>query len=227
MNAIELLETQHRDVDDLFARLESGAGSDKARQKLFDDVADLLAIHASIEELHFYPAVKAAAERTEETVEHSLEEHVDIKRKLSICMATSLHSDKFADRLRALKDEVQHHVKDEREQLFPQVRRIFDGDQLEALGQEMTSTMAELQKGHPRRDVPLQTIAPMPSTPLPTQGALSSRIMPRIGRMLALPLELVGVAKQVGKLASHAREAATGFVHGVQRGLGQHKKRQA
>jgi len=225
MNAIELLETQHRDVDDLFARLEQGGGSEKTRQKLFDDLADLLAIHASIEELHFYPAVKAA--KTEENVEHSLEEHVDIKRKLSVCMATSLTSDKFAERLRQLKEEVQHHVKDERSELFPKVRRIFDGDQLEAIGQEMTSTMAELQKGHPRRDVPLQTMAPMPSMALPTQGSISSRVVPRVGRLLALPLQMVGVVKQVGKLAMQAKHAATGFARGVQRGLDRGKKREA
>ncbi|HEX6835650.1 MAG TPA: hemerythrin domain-containing protein [Polyangia bacterium] len=225
MNAIELLDTQHRDVDDLFARLESGSGTAKARQKLFDDLADMLAIHASIEELHFYPAVKAA--KTEENIEHSLDEHLDIKRKLSLCMATSVSSDKFLERLRALKQEVQHHVKDEREQLFPKVRRIFDGDQLEALGQEMTSTMAELQKGHPRRDVPLQTMAPMPSTPLPTQGSISSRVMPHIGRALALPLQMVGVAKQLGKFAMQARQAATGFARGVRRGLEKNRKREA
>lgn len=225
MNAIELLDTQHRDVDDLFARLESGSGTPKARQKLFDDLADMLAIHASIEELHFYPAVKAA--RTEENIEHSLDEHLDIKRKLSLCMATSVSSDKFPQRLRALKEEVQHHVKKEREQLFPKVRRIFDGDQLEALGQEMTSTMAELQKGHPRRDVPLQTMAPMPSTSLPTQGSISSRVMPRIGRALALPLQMIGIAKQLGKFAMQAREAAIGFARGVQRGLEKNKKREA
>jgi hemerythrin superfamily protein len=225
MNAIELLDTQHRDVDDLFARLESGSGTPKARQKLFDDLADMLAIHASIEELHFYPAVKAA--RTEENIEHSLEEHLDIKRKLSLCMATSVSSDKFLERLRALKHEVQHHVKEEREELFPKVRRIFDGDQLEALGQEMTSTMAELQKGHPRRDVPLQTMAPMPSTPLPTQGSISSRVMPRISRALALPLQMIGVAKQLGKFAMQAREAATGFARGVRRGLEKNRKREA
>ncbi len=225
MNAIELLETQHRDVDDLFARLESGEGGAKARQKLFDDLADLLAIHASIEELHFYPAAKAA--KAEETVEHSLEEHVGIKRKLSMCMATSVSSNKFAERLRALKEEVQHHVADERSELFPKVERIFDADQLEALGQEMTSTMAELQKGHPRRDVPLQTIAPMPSTPLPTQGAISSRVIPRVGRVLAVPLQMIGVAKQLGKFAMHAREAVGGFVSGVQRGLAKKKKREA
>ena len=115
MNAIELLETQHRDIDDLFARLERETGEVKARQKLFDDLADLLAIHASIEELHFYPAVKAA--KTDEDVEHSLEEHLGIKRKLSMAMATKPSSDKFLGRLRELKHEVQHHVKEERSEL--------------------------------------------------------------------------------------------------------------
>jgi hemerythrin superfamily protein len=222
MNAIELLETQHRDVDELFARLERGAGGGKTRQKSFDDLADLLAIHASIEELHFYPAVKAA--KAEENVEHSLEEHVGIKRKLSVLMATKLSSDKFAERLRDLKEEVQHHVKEERTELFPKVRRILDADQLEAIGQEMTSTMAQLQQGHPRRDVPLQTMAPMPAMELPTQGSISSRVMPHLSRALALPLQMIGVGKQVGKLAMKAREVATGFVRGVQRGLKKQQK---
>src|SRR5262249_48698545 len=55
MNAIELLETQHRDVDSMLALLETG----DRNQKLFDDLADLLAIHTNIEEQHFYPSVKA------------------------------------------------------------------------------------------------------------------------------------------------------------------------
>jgi hemerythrin superfamily protein len=210
MNAIELLETQHRDVDELFARLERDGGSDKTRQTLFDDLADLLAIHASIEELHFYPAVKAAP--TEEKVEHSLEEHLDIKRKLSLLMATPLSSDRFIARLRALKDEVQDHVENERTELFPKVRRILDADQLEAIGQEMTSTMAELQQGHPRLDVVLQTLAPMPSTPLPAQGSIGSRVLPHLSRVLALPLQLIGVGKQVGKLMMKAKGAALGFL---------------
>jgi hemerythrin-like domain-containing protein len=225
MNAIELLETQHHDLADLLARLETGGGGAEARQKLFDDLADLLAIHASIEELHFYPAVKAAT--SDESIEHSLEEHLDIKRKLSMCMATSVSSEKFAVRLRDLKQEVQRHVTEERSELFPKVRRILDGDQLEAIGQEMTSTMAELQKGHPRHDVPLQTIAPMPMTTLPTQSWLGSRIVPHLGRALTVPLQLVGVAKQARKLAMQARETATLFVRGVQRGMSRVKKREA
>jgi len=216
MDAIELLETQHRDVDALFARLERAAG--KARAQIFDDLADLLAIHASIEELHFYPAVKTAA--TEDNVERSTEEHLGIKRKLSLCMGTSIDGDKFDERLRALKEEVQQHVGEERAELFPKVRRLFDGDQLEALGQEMTSTMAELQQGRPRFDVPLQTIAPMPLTELPQQGPISSRLMPRISRLLTLPLQAIGIVRM-------ARDLAQGFVDGVRRGLQRSRKRPA
>jgi hemerythrin-like domain-containing protein len=218
MNAIDLLDTQHLDIDDLFARLERSEAGDASRQKLFDDLADLLAIHATIEELHFYPAVRAA--RTEEILEHSLQEHVGIKRKLALCMASPVGSSRFAERLRALADEVHHHVGDERAELFPKVRRIFDRDQLEAIGQEMTSTMAQLQQGRPRFDVPLQTIAPMPLTEVPAQGNLSSRIVPRISRFLALPLQLFGVAKLMGRLT-------TDFIRGVRHGLTRIRRREA
>jgi hemerythrin superfamily protein len=221
MDAIELLETQHGDIDALFARLDHGGGGN-ARQKLFDDLADLLAIHASIEELHFYPAVKTAT--TDDPVEHSTEEHLGIKRKLSMCMATSLSSDKFDERLRALKEEVQHHVGSERTEVFPRVRQILDADQLLALGQEMTSTMAELQKGHPRRSVPLQTMAPMPSVSLPMQSAIGSRVLPHLAGLLTLPMELLGVAKLLRKLAGQARELPGAFLQGVQRGIARNRR---
>jgi hemerythrin superfamily protein len=206
MNAIDLLDTQHRDVDSMFAMLETG----DRNQRVFDDFADLLAIHATIEEQHFYPAVKAR--RTEDILEHSLQEHVDIKRHLALCMATALDSEKFPTRLRALKRTVQEHVQEERTNLFPKVRRIMSDDVLEAIGQEMTSTMAQLQQGRPRFDVPLQTLAPMPLTELPTHGNIGSRVWPYVSRFVNLPLQMLGVAKRLGS-------AATGVVRGVQRGM--------
>jgi hypothetical protein len=84
----------------------------------------------------------------------------------------------------------------------------------------MTSTMAELQQGRPRFDVPLQTIAPMPLTELPQQGPISSRLMPRISRLLALPLQAIGAARM-------ARDLTHGFLDGVRRGLQRNRKRPA
>jgi hemerythrin HHE cation binding domain-containing protein len=218
MNAIELLETQHGDIDELFARLAQASGGPQQRLRWFDDLADLLAIHASIEELHFYPSVKSLG--TEEILQHSTQEHLGIKRTLSACLAAPMDGKVFKSQLQSLQREVQHHVGEERAELFPLVRRRMEPDLLEALGQEMTSSMAELQKGRPRFDVPLQTLAPMPLHELPMQGAISSRLMPRLSRLVALPLQVVGVAER-------ARALAGGFVHGLKRGLASRRKREA
>lgn len=217
MNAIELLETQHRDVDTLFERLKHAQGD--ARNSEFDDLADLLAIHASIEEVHFYPSVKA--QDTEDILHHSLEDHLAIKRKLALCMAARLGGRDFGELLRSLAEEVDRHVAEERSELFPIVQRILDAEQLEALGQEMTSTMAQLQQGRPRFDVPLQTLAPMPLTdPPPAQGSIGSELFPRIARLLALPMQALGFVREV-------RGWADGFVRGLRRGLGKQRGQHA
>ena len=58
MNAIELLKQQHKEVKGLFKKIEKAEGEEK--QELFDAIADELAVHAAIEEKHFYPAGKSA-----------------------------------------------------------------------------------------------------------------------------------------------------------------------
>lgn len=155
MNAIKLLESQHRKVEDLFAQIEK-AKSEDAKDQLFTDIADKLAVHATIEEHHFYPAVKA--KRTEDIVLESLEEHVGIKRVLADLLATDASDSTFDAKIAVLKEQVSHHVDEEERELFPKVRKLFDRDQLEALGQEMSSEQSELEDdGNPRLSIPSET----------------------------------------------------------------------
>ena len=134
-------------------------------------------------------------------------------------MLSSSASDEFLEKLRALAAEVCHHVREERTELFPKVQQLMDSDQLEALGQEMTSTMAQLQEGNPRFDVPLQTLAPMPLTdPLPAQSGLGSRLIPHLGRLLGPPLQLLGALRSI-------RRMGDSFVRGLRRGLDKPTKR--
>jgi len=155
MNAIELLESQHREVEQLFTRIEKAKSND-AKAKLFTDIADKLAVHATIEERHFYPAVKA--KRTEDIVLESLEEHVGIKRVIADLLETDAGDHTFDAKLAVLKEQVSHHVEEEESELFPKVRKLFDVDRLEAVGQEMSAEQAELEDdGDPRLSVPAQT----------------------------------------------------------------------
>ena len=42
-------------------------------------------------------------------------------------------------KLEELIDAVEHHVEEEESELFPQIREVFDEDELEQLGQELES----------------------------------------------------------------------------------------
>jgi hemerythrin superfamily protein len=155
MDAIDLLESQHREVEDLFSKLED-AKDKRAKTKLFQELADNLAIHAAIEEHHFYPAVRA--ERTEDILLESLEEHLGIKRILADLLALDAGDATFDAKIKVLQEQVEHHVGEEEDDLFPKVRKLFDDERLEAIGQEMTAEQTELEeKGNSRDAIPGET----------------------------------------------------------------------
>ena len=155
MNAIELLESQHREVESLFSKIEK-ARTSASKTKLFEQIADKLAVHAAIDEHHFYPAVKE--KRTEDILLESLEEHLAIKRVLADLLDLDAGDETFDAKLKVLKEEVEHHVGEEESDLFPKVRAVIDEDQLEAIGQEMSDEQVELEEqGDPRNAVPAET----------------------------------------------------------------------
>jgi hemerythrin superfamily protein len=158
MDAIELLKSQHREVEELFAQIGK-AKSDDNKARLFDKLADDLAVHAAIEEHHFYPAVKER--RTEEILLESLEEHLAIKRALADLLETDVDDETFDAKIKALKEEVEHHVKEEESDLFPKVKKILSKQQLTALASEMLAEQTELEEeGEPRNAVPGETERP-------------------------------------------------------------------
>jgi hemerythrin superfamily protein len=154
-DAVDMLESQHREVEALFAQLEKA--SDNAKKKaLATEIADKLAVHATIEERDFYPAVKA--KRTEDILLESLQEHLGIKRVLADLMATDADDDTFDAKAKVLREQVEHHVEEEEKDLFPKVRKIFDAETLTAVAQQMAATQDELlEKGDPRKAVPGET----------------------------------------------------------------------
>ena len=157
MDAIEMLKAQHREVETLFKKYEEkGDKAEKGKQQIFESIADALAMHATIEEKHFYPAIKDR--RTEDILLEALEEHLGIKRVIADLLKTKSSDETFDAKVKVLKEQVEHHVEEEESDLFPKVKKIFDRDELTALASQMQSTMKTLQtKGDPRMAVPAET----------------------------------------------------------------------
>ena len=155
MKATKFLGQQHREVEALFKQLDK-AKSAEPRRMLFDKIADALAIHAAIEERHFYPALQD--EVTDGTLLESLEEHLAIKRVIADLLGLEGDDPTFLAKVKVLKDEIEHHVEEEETGLFPKVERLFDEETLEALAEEMEETANELREdGNPRAAVLSET----------------------------------------------------------------------
>jgi hemerythrin superfamily protein len=159
-DAIDLLTSQHDEVDELFAMIEKT--DDTARkQAYFIELADKLAAHAKIEEVYFYPAV--TAKQTRDLVVESTEEHLAIKRVLADLVELDCDDEHFDAKLKVLKEQVSHHAHDEEEgELFPKVKKMLDKDELAALGGEMLALFEELLEHAPRKNVSGETAEAAP-----------------------------------------------------------------
>ncbi|HXI57857.1 MAG TPA: hemerythrin domain-containing protein [Polyangia bacterium] len=155
MNAVELLESQHRQVEKLFAQIEK-ATKKADKQDLFAQLADALAMHATIEEHQFYPAVRA--KKTEDILLESLEEHVGIKRVLADLLAIGADDETFDAKIKVLKEQVEHHVKEEETDLFPKSKKVLDAKEMAALATSLEEERIRIEKkGMPRKAIPAQT----------------------------------------------------------------------
>jgi hemerythrin-like domain-containing protein len=153
MEATKFLEAQHRQVEQLFAMFEKAPAADKRR--IFDEIADALAIHATIEEKIFYPAVKMA--KTEDQLMEAVEEHLSAKRVIADLLGMSPSQENFDAKVTVLKELIAHHVREEETELFPTVRRAL-GAELEDVGAQLEAMAAELEaKGNARADIPDET----------------------------------------------------------------------
>ena len=153
MNAIDLLKQQHDQVEELFEKIENARSG---KEELFDQIADALAVHAAIEEQHFYPATKDA--RTEDLLHEAVEEHLAVKRIIADLLEMEPDDPQFEAKIQVLKEQVEHHVEEEEKELFPKVRKMHSRDELEDLGVLMQDTAQELkQRGAPRMQVPKET----------------------------------------------------------------------
>jgi hemerythrin superfamily protein len=155
MSAIDLLKSQHRQVEKLFKQIEKATRSDE-KLRLFEEIADKLAIHAAIEEHHFYPGVKAKS--TEDILLESVEEHLTIKRTLADLLKLDADDESFDAKVKVLKEEVEHHVEEEESDLFPKVKKLLKAEDLDALEQQMVEEQTELEdQGNAREGIPAET----------------------------------------------------------------------
>ncbi|MBA2494639.1 MAG: hemerythrin domain-containing protein [Acidobacteria bacterium] len=145
MNAIELLKNDHDKVEELFEKVKA-TEEETAHRQLFVKIKEELETHTHIEETIFYPAIKENEELTDMVLE-ALEEHQQAKTLLEDLSDTT-DGKQFDAKLKVLMEDVEHHVEEEEDEMFPEVESTLDSSELEELGRQMEAEKQDFKKSY-------------------------------------------------------------------------------
>lgn len=144
MDAFKLLQTDHRNVAALFDELEQAAG--KAKLSVFNQIKTELELHTHIEETIFYPALEKPQETHDLTLE-AYEEHAVVKKLLSELSRARNANDEWEAQAKVLRENVEHHVEEEENELFEKAESVLSEEDIEDLGTRMQEAKARKQRG--------------------------------------------------------------------------------
>lgn len=129
MDVLEHLEEEHRKVEKMIAQLEQSRTAEE-RTSILADLGDSLATHMAVEEERVYPIVQVAlgADKARE----AQKEH-DTSRDDVASMVEQIEADSFGAALAKFKKGISHHVQEEEQAIFPELRQKAS-DEIAALG---------------------------------------------------------------------------------------------
>ena len=148
-DAVDLLDADHIAVKKLFqefGKLAEAKAAASKRKALADEICRSLTVHATIEEEIFYPVARAAV-KDDPLMDEATVEHASAKELIAQIEGMGADEPLFDAKVVVLGEQIDHHVKEEREEMFPKARAsgmdlVGMKEQLAARKQEL---MAQLE----------------------------------------------------------------------------------
>ena len=150
-DACDLLDADHKMVKKMFKEYEEltesrGRGAAQKKQELAQQICQELTVHAQVEEEIFYPALRSAIKDTD-LLDEAEVEHQTCKDLIAQIQAGG-EEDKIDAKVKVLGEYIDHHVKEERNEMFPKARAARKLDlvamrgEIEARKEELMSEMS-------------------------------------------------------------------------------------
>lgn len=149
-DACDLLDADHKNVKKMFSEFEElteAKGNTREKKRaLAERICNELLIHAQIEEEIFYPAIRKAV-KDDLMMNEAEVEHTSAKELIAQIQGMNASDPMFDAKVTVLGEYIDHHVKEERNEMFPKARAtkvdlVKLKDQLEMRKEEL---MGELE----------------------------------------------------------------------------------
>jgi len=151
-DVIELLEHDHREVEQMFAEYEQ-ATSKEQKETLRDRIIIELVRHSEAEEQAVYPLIRKRIDNGDQIIEHEIDEHSKAERIMKELDKMSADDPQFGVLMTQLMTAIKEHVAEEENDVFPQFRTKVDADELNKLG-ETVERLKKIVPTHPHPMAP-------------------------------------------------------------------------
>ncbi|MGW3730913.1 hemerythrin domain-containing protein [Streptomyces sp. NPDC000851] len=136
-NVIDELVTDHREVEELFGRIEALPPGDKDRKLHADQVTMELVRHSVAEEAYLYPAVREHVPDGDALADKEIEDHSRAEQLMKDLESCDADDPEFNRLIGLLMSEIRDHVADEEQNLFPKLRAACSPQALDDLGDKV------------------------------------------------------------------------------------------
>lgn len=139
MDAIEMLEGEHRDIEELLSRY-SATEPGAERREIVRILGRNLTKHAALEEEMLYPLMARLAPNADLRIERRLDTHAGIRRTLVALTEPPAVNQAVTDRLMDdLQRQVREHAQSDETDLLPRLRNVIDQQACDELGEVLVA----------------------------------------------------------------------------------------
>jgi hemerythrin superfamily protein len=145
-DAFEMLVEDHRRVAELLGKATTG----EPAADVIASIIKELSIHDAIERVHVYPQVRDRLENGHFLSQQSIAEHGEVARVLLELDRRRPDDTAVPDLVVKLADMVTAHVEEEEAAIFPGLRRVMAGEEID----ELATTLRDARSSAPTRPHP-------------------------------------------------------------------------
>ncbi|MBT8096103.1 MAG: hemerythrin domain-containing protein [Woeseia sp.] len=138
MNIYQRLTEDHGKQRGMAAGLAKTEGDSAERNRLFEEFCNELEAHAAAEEQTFY-AELIATNDGQEKARHSVAEHKQAADLIKKLQQTDMSSSAWLQTFKKLKEEVEHHVDEEENEVFPLAQQLISEQRANELADEFAA----------------------------------------------------------------------------------------
>lgn len=138
-NPIKIIKDDHRMVESLFSKYEKlGDDASKNKKSLAHDITTTIALHIEMEEKLFYPKLKEKFNKKDnQLVEEAYVEHEVANRLIADIESMDSVPEQFDAKVKVLKEIIDHHVKEEEDELLPKAKKELSKEEQKTLAEQM------------------------------------------------------------------------------------------